>query len=56
MDRIGLDLSDVKPTKSGYPKKILTEKECEKILEYINKKATKKLKGTELKEMRNKLN
>ena len=56
MDEIRLDLSDVKPTKSGYPKKILTEEECEDILEHINKKATKKLYGTELKKMRNKLN
>ena len=56
MDRIGLDLSDVKGTNSGYPKKILTEEECEKIIEHINKKATKKLYGTELKKMRNKLN
>ena len=56
MDKIRLDLSDVKPTKSGYPKKILTEEECEDILEHINKEATKKLYGTELKKMRNKLN
>lgn len=56
MDSIELDLSDVKPTKSGYPKKILTEEECEKILEHINKEATKKLYGTKLKEMRTKLN
>ena len=56
MDSIELDLSDVKPTKSGYPKKILTEEECEKILEHINKEATKKLNGTKLKEMRTKLN
>lgn len=56
MDRIGLDLSDVKGTNSGYPKKILTEEECEKIIEHINKKAAKKLYGTELKKMRNKLN
>ena len=56
MDPIKLDLSDVKPTKSGYPKKILTEEECEDILGHINKKATKKLYGTKLKEMRTKLN
>ena len=56
MDRIGLDLSDVKGTNRGYPKKILTEKECEEILRHLDKEATKKLYGTKLKEMRTKLN
>lgn len=53
-DELGLDLSIIKGGPRGYPKRVLDENQCNKILNYINEESHKKLHGKQLQEIREK--